>query len=366
MEILNKKFFWFLAIFSSLTILACGGGNENNSDDIRPTVKVKLAKAGGVNTEEFTTLSGKIQAEESANISARIMGYLINIPVKVGDQISKGQLLATISSEDIKAKIAQADAGISEATVALKNVEKDYSRIKNLFEKKSATQKELDDITAFKNTTMEKLKQAEAMKNEVSALLSYATIKSPFSGVITEKFVNVGDMANPGMPLFTIEAGGNYQAVVMVPESQISSVKKGEKVKVIIKSNGEELNGVIAEYSSSSLNTGGQYLTKINLDKKELKNQKLYSGMYVHVLLPEKNKNRDQGKITVIKNAVVEQGQLTGIFTLSDQNTAILRWVRLGKYYDDQVEVLSGLSMGEDYISEYDGRLLNGTKVAVK
>ncbi|MEZ4930971.1 MAG: efflux RND transporter periplasmic adaptor subunit [Saprospiraceae bacterium] len=345
MEIFNKKFFWLAAIFSSLLIFACGGGHENISDDVRPTVQVKLAKAGGVNTEGFVSLSGKIQAEESANISARIMGYLINVPVKVGDQISKGQLLATISSDDIKAKIAQADAGILEATVALKNIEKDYSRIKNLFEKKSATQKELDDITAYKNSTMEKLKQAEAMKNEVNAMLSYATIKSPFSGVITEKFVNTGDMANPGMPLFTIEAGDNYQAVVMVPESQISSIKKGEKVKVIIKSNGEELNGVITEYSSSSLNTGGQYLTKIDLDKKEIKGQKLFSGMYIHVLMPEKNKSREQAKITVNKNAVVEQGQLTGIFTLSDKIRPSYAGYAL-ENYGDQIEVLSGLVDG--------------------
>lgn len=368
MGTINKKISGLIgAIIFTLAFAACGGENKPvNTEDTRPTIKATLAKAGGETVAGHTTLSGKIQAEKYANVSARIMGYLTNVRVKVGDQVRKGQVLATISSDEIKAKIAQADAGISEAKAALENIEKDYARVKALFDKKSATQKELDDITSAKDMTLAKLKQAQEMRNEVNTMLSYSRIKSPFNGIVTEKHVNSGDMASPGRPLFTVEAKGNFQAEVMVPESLISQISKGEKVVVVLKSSGKEIKGVIGELSSSSLHTGGQYLAKIDLDKKDLKGVKLLSGMYVNILLPEKNTSDAAGKIMVKKSAVVEQGQLTGIYTVSENNIALLRWVRLGKPVGDQVEVLSGLATGEDYIVEYEGRLLNGAKVRVK
>ncbi len=366
MTINMRSIFGISAVLIFITLLAaCGGGHKNTSTAApRPTVKATLAKAGGGTVNNFISLSGKIQAENYATVSARIMGYLMEVKVDVGDQVQKGQLLATIKSDEILAKMAQADAGIAEAKAGLDNIEKDFARVKSLFDKKSATQKELDDITAAKNMMTAKLKQAQEMKNEVNTMLSYARITSPYNGVITEKHVNSGDLATPGRPLFTVEGGGDFKAEILVPENQISSIKKGEKVKVILKNNGTEINGFINEFSSSSAQTGGQYLAKVDLDKNDLKNTSLYSGMYVNVLLPIKNTATPEGgKILVNKNAVVEQGQLTGIYTVSENGTAILRWVRLGKSYGDKVEILSGLSSDESYIAEYEGRLLNGVKV---
>jgi RND family efflux transporter MFP subunit len=353
-----------LTVFSS----ACGGKHENaKAVDARPTIKATLATAGEGAANGHLSLSGKIQAENYATISARLMGYLTDVKVDVGDPVQKGQLLATIKSDEIQAKMAQAEAGIAEARAGLDNIEKDFARVKSLFEKKSATQKELDDITAAKNMMNAKLKQAQEMRSEVNTMLSYSRITSPYGGTITEKHVNSGDLATPGRPLFTLEGAGEFQAEILVPENQIASIKKGEKVKVILKNDGTEINGAINEFSSSSAHTGGQYLARVDLDKKDLRNVKLYSGMYVNVLLPLKNTaNTEVDKIMVHKKAIVEQGQLTGIYTVSENGTAILRWVRLGKSYGDKVEILSGLSSGESYIAEYEGRLMNGVKVQSK
>lgn len=367
MKIVKNNLIWISALFFAVAITSCGQEtNVELAKDTRPTVQAKLVKADGNTTNGYLTISGKIQAEKFANVSARIMGNITNINVKIGDKVQAGQLLATISNTDMQAKVAQADAGILEAKTGLANIERDFARIQSLFEKKSATQKELDDITTHRDMTMAKIKQAEAMKSEINTMLSYANLKAPFSGVVTEKHVNSGDLASPGRPLFTIESSGGFQAEAMIPESQIATIAKGDQVKVIIKSNGQEIKGTISELSSSARNTGGQYLTKISLNKKDIKNMKLYSGMYVNVLLPNKAKGNEKRKVTVNKNAIVTQGQLTGIYTMSDNQTAILRWVRLGKIYGNQVEVLSGLASGESYLTDVDGRLMNGAKVSLK
>ncbi len=366
MEFFKTNIIWASAILFSLAIVSCGGNDETSlTDDARPTVQAKLAMPGGTASEGYMTISGKIQAKNFANISSRTMGYVTKVNVEVGDRVRAGQVLATINNADMQAKLAQAEAGISEAKAGLDNLEKDFARIQSLYQKKSATQKELDDITANRDMMKAKLRQAQEAKNEVSTMLSYSKVKAPFNGIVTEKQVHVGDLASPGSLLFAMESDEGFQAEAMVPESQITSISKGDKVSVVLKSSGQKINGTIGEYSSSSLNTGGQYLIKINLDKKEVKNIKLYSGMYVNVLVTNKNENNSEGKITVNKNAIVRQGQLTGLYTLSDNNTAILRWVRLGKTYGDQVEVLSGLSLEEPYITENDGRLLNGVKVEI-
>lgn len=363
----NYKTGLLVAFAFSILFTACGGEQKNTTaQDTRPTVKVTLAKVGSENVNGFTSLSGKIQAQKYVNVSARLMGYLMDVKTDVGSRVKKGQRLATIKSDEILAKKAQAEAGIAEAEAGLENIEKDYGRIKSLFDKNSATQKELDDITAAKKGIMAKIKQAVEMKNEVNTMLSYSQIIAPFNGVVTEKHVNSGDLATPGRSLFTIEGGNDFQAEIMVPESQIVSIKKGQKVVVVLKNSGKEIKGTIDEYSTSSLRTGGQYLAKINLNKKDIKNVKLLSGMYVNVLLPEQKNNSNQHKSLVGKNAIVQKGQLTGVFTVSENNIAILRWVRLGKTFGDQVEILSGLNSGEEYISNHDGRLMNGVKVETK
>ena len=93
----------------------------------------------------------------------------------------------------------------------------------------------------------------------------------------------------------------------------------------------------------------------------------LLSGMFVNIQFPFKNTgkaNQDfQEGVMVPKSALVEQGQLNGIYTISSSNTAILRWVKTGKNFGDQVEILSGLNANEPYIISAEGRLYNGVKV---
>ena len=81
-----------------------------------------------------------------------------------------------------------------------------------------------------------RLEAAKQMKNEVQAQFSYANIRAPFNGVVSNKFINEGDMANPGMPLLEVESPGEFQVIAMVPESEISQIKQNSEVKVLIKS----------------------------------------------------------------------------------------------------------------------------------
>lgn len=345
----------------TLLITSCGSDEKKiNAGDAPIAVKVNAVN-DNLNTP-FLTASGSIQAVNSANLSTRMMGFVTNVPVNIGDKVKKGQLLVAINNSDLQAKLSQVNAGISEANAAFINAEKDYNRYKNLFSENSATQKELDDMTANYNMAKARLEGAKQMKNEVESQFAYANIRAPFDGVITGKFIKNGDMANPGMPLVSLETPGNFEVMARVPESEISKIKLGITVSVLVKSINETVHGKVTEVSSSASNTGGQYLVKIALDKTDVQ---IFSGMFVTVQFPIEAQNKTD-MVLIPTEAIVKSGQLSGVYTVSESDTAILRWLRLGKTFGDQVEVLSGLSATENYIISADGKLYNGVNITVQ
>ncbi len=356
----NKKHILAITLGVTILISSCGGEDKKSIADTTPAVAVQVKIVAEDDSSPFLTVSGKVEAAKSANISTRMMGYVDKIYVRVGDKVSNGQLLVSVNNADVSAKLAQVNAGITEATAAFTNAEKDYKRFTTLFQENSASQKELDDITANYNVSKARLESAEQMKNEVNAQMSYANIRAPFNGVVTNKFINAGDMANPGMPLLEVESPGKYQVLAMVPESEILEIKNNTEVTIQLKALNQTIKGKVAEVSTSSKNTGGQYLVKVILDKTDAQ---ILSGMYATVQFPIARKTASTAVMIPI-DAIVNNGQLTGIYTVSQSNTAVLRWLRLGRTFGDKVEVLSGLSADEQYIVSAEGKLFNSAKIS--
>lgn len=351
----------FIPLLALIVLASCE--SKKNEDIVKePAISVKVSGISENKNSPFVTASGKIEAENSANLSTRMMGYVTKVHVQVGQKVGAGQLLVSINNTDLQAKKAQVDASILQATAGYNNAKKDYDRFVNLFKQQSASQKELDDITARYEMAKAGLEGARQMRNEVIAQFSYSNIKAPFSGVVTNTFVKEGDMANPGTPLVSVEGASKLQVKAMVSENDIVSIKKGMPVSVLVKSSNEKLSGKVSEVSISATNTGGQYLVKVDLDKTD---STVLSGMFVNVQFPVANKvtNSKSELLLVPESALVKQGQLTGIYTIGTGNVAILRWLRTGKNYGDQVEVLSGLSANEQYIVSADGKLYNGALV---
>ena len=359
---MKNIFTYLLTLSVAITMVSCGGDDKKDINDNTEAIIVTVSEVSKNNANPFLSTSGKVQSVNSANLSTRMMGHVDKIYVKVGDKVRKGQLLLSVNNTDLSAKLAQVNASITEANAAFSNAEKDYNRFKNLFSQNSASQKELDDITAHYNMAKARLEAAKQMKNEVQAQFSYANIRAPFNGVVSNKFINEGDMANPGMPLLEVESPGEFQVIAMVPESEISQIKQNSEVKVLIKSLNKTVAGKVTEVSTSAKNTGGQYLVKVKLNNVE---NTLRSGMFATVQFPVE-KTTNTKTVLIPSSALVSKGELSGVYTVSQSNTAILRWLRLGRSYGDQVEVLSGLNADESYIISAEGKLFNGAKVTIQ
>lgn len=356
---MNKYNNLVISAIALLLTVSCGSPEVASVTTLEP-VSVDIETALVREITGTVSVSGKIEARNSANISTRMMGTVMSVLVKPGDRVNNGDLLVTLSSSDLQAKKAQVEAAIAQARSGFENAENDYHRFRSLFEKGSASQKELENITTHYEIAKAGLEAAKEMEKEVNAQFSYTHLRAPFKGVIANVFVKQGDMASPGYPLATVEGTGHYEAAVMVPESLIAQVAPGAKARIMVKSGNRVIQGTVAEVSPSSRNTGGQFLVKLSLDTHE----GVLPGMYVNAEIAVDDQVRQKSSPLVARDALIHNGQLSGLYTLGANNTAILRWVRTGDVHGEHIEILSGISDGEKYILGAQGKLFNGATVA--
>ena len=363
---MNTKATLFIGI--GLVILSACSSKEKKEESVRNTdsaIGVTVATPMD-NNNETVNISGQVTASQTANISTRVMGYITKLNVKVGDNVNKGQLIATISNNDIIAKRGQAEAMMAEADAALTSAKKDYDRFTALYKQQSASAKELDNATLQYNAVKAKVAAAKEMRNEVNAMLEYTSLTAPFAGIVTQKFTDAGNIANPGMPIVSIEQKDSYEISASVPETEINAVKQGATVVVNIKSANKSFNGTVTQINQSSQFSGGQYIIKVSIPDAEKKG--LFAGMYADLSLskPKPTDSKEVSMVTVPTSSIIKKDDLTGLYTISANNTALLRWVRLGKTVGNNVEVLSGLEKNEQFIVSSDGKLYNGATVIVK
>lgn len=365
-NLIMKKYIYSMLFLGTLLLSSCSSDEKIAAQLTDAPVRVAVSKTTVANDLSQASASGKLVAKNSVNVSTRMMGYITNMKAEVGQNVSAGQLLVSINATDIQAKGGQANAQISQAQANYNIAKKDYERFQNLYQSQSASQKELDDMRARYEIAQAGLQAAQQMKNEVNAQYRYTNITAPISGTITAKYAEQGDMASPGMPLLTIESPSSLQAQVLVSEQNIALISNGMPVEVTLKTLNKTVSGTVSEISKSAANSGGQYMVKINIHN----GSGLLPGMFVNVQFPFKNSgkiNQDfQESMMIPKAALVENGQLTGVYVVSSQSTAVLRWLKTGKTVGDRIEVLSGLNPKETYIVSSNGKLYNGAKIQIK
>ncbi|MCB9202771.1 MAG: efflux RND transporter periplasmic adaptor subunit [Flavobacteriales bacterium] len=357
----------------TLLLLSCGKNQEkeNTQKDTEKAILVEVSQKEYPQEVDENTfrINGKIESSRTSNLSPKIMGRIIKMNIKEGEKVKAGQVIAIINSDDLQAQKSQANAGISEAQSAYDNALINFNRFKKLYEQQSATKFEYDNAKMQLDMAKSKVEQAQSNKRQINTMIREASITAPFSGVITKKYTEEGGLASPGMPVVTIESTGDLVIRAMVPENEISNIKQGQEVSVLLNSLSKTITGKIALINSSSQFTGSQYEVEIKLDVSPEVRSLLKSGMYADILVKRlfpSEKKSNTTNVRVLKKFIVEKGQLKGIYTVSDDNHAILRWIQVGKDYGDSYEVISGLNPNEKYITTADGKLYNRAKVKIK
>lgn len=346
-----------------LTVGACSSTDESDAEPQRiPAVTV--SKAGLSETSTAHRFSGTVASQRTVQISTKVTGRVTQLDVEEGDYVSQGEILVRIKDDNLQAQKNQVEAGLSEAEAAFKNSETNYQRIKNLYEKESATQKELDDIATQFERAKANVNALEAKLQEINDMLEYTVLEAPFNGYVVEKRISEGDLAGPGQPLLAFEREGDMKVNLSIPESQIALFQLNDTVSVDVPAvRTEAFMGVVASVNPSGMRGSRQFGAEIVFPNLE-SDSGLKSGMFAEVSLAY----QQERSITVPESALVRRGQLAGIYTLNDNSEVVLRWIRVGETDTEEgtVEVLSGLAAGETYVASFDAPLTEGQKVDVK
>ncbi len=354
-----KKYAAVLFLVVATALSSCSNNNESfTSKPIE--VKVKIIKP--VETPFQYEYTGNVIGTKQARLATKLMGEVIYFPFEAGAYVKENQLIAKIKSADIEAKKQQIKSAIAEAEAAFNNTQINFNRIKSLYDKGSSTKKELEDITLAYEMAKQRLNSAKEMEKEINDVISYSEIRAPFNGFITNKFYQVGDLASPGQPLLILEDISEFKVVAEVPSEEINFFKKNAELTVFIDAvSSKNFSGIVTEVNPGGNPYSKQFEVQILLRKQNPDYNKIKSGMFAKVVL----ENKSFPIITIDENLLIERGQLTGVYTVSKNNEALLRWIRLGKKINNKFEVLSGLSENDEVIINKSD-VKEGLKVEVK
>jgi membrane fusion protein, multidrug efflux system len=378
----------FMIFLVNLAILAgCGSEHpQNKPAEQAAAVKVHVATATQGQHSQVQRLPGTVRAVRSAPIAGKLTGTILEVRVRAGDRVKAGQVLAIIDSREAEAMIQKAEAGKREAEMALQETESHIaaarsnlelsdatlSRYQKLRDEKSVTPQEFEEVQARqraasasleavqarKQQVLAKITQAESENQNIQALHSYAELHAPFDGVITQKHLDAGSLALPGVPVVTVEETGRYRLEVPIEESRSSSLRLGQKLEVRIAGRDDvPMQGVVREIEPVADPASRTYLVKLELPGRS----ELRSGTYGEALLP----GGSSDAIWIDTRGVVRQGQIEGVYVVERNNVANLRLVKLGAMSGNQVEVLSGLQNAESYVLAPSPELKDGVRVEV-
>jgi len=386
-------------VLAFLVLAACG--KEPAQPAKAPEPKVVRDVTVGVVTmadvDEAAQVTGTVKSRTSTTLSSKIVGKILAMYVHEGSEVQAGQVLVELDDSDIAAQVRRAEAGVREAESAIPEV--DYaiaaanaarvaaeaqrdlaaatlSRYQRLLERKSVAPQEYDQVVARhkaavadveraaaevqalqakRRQAQARIETARAELASVQVMQGYAKIAAPISGVVTVKHADVGSLAAPGAPLLTLEDSRRYWLEAAVPDSQAAVIRRGQILRVDVEASGLATTAVVSEIVPSADPT--TRTTQVRLDLPA--SPRLRSGLFGRAWVPV---GRRQA-IRVAREAVVERGQLQGVYVIGQDNIARFRLVRTGAASQGAVEILSGLTGGELVVVAGTERVTDGARI---
>jgi multidrug efflux pump subunit AcrA (membrane-fusion protein) len=368
------------ALVMSATLAGCSGGRVAAAEaEAAEPIAVTTATVTMTEVASAIHVGGVVQARTTAAITARILAPVREVRVLPGDQVRKGQTLIVLDGDDLAAgaraarsSALAAEQGSHAAAAELQSAEAglalaraSHDRIAGLEARRSATAQELDDSTAALRTAEARVagasaltlqaasavESARAASDQASTTQSFTRIAAPFDGMVTEKLVDPGNMASPGMPLLRLEDTRGFRLEVRVDESRIGQIRNGDSVTVLLGTGLRSMEGKVVEVSRAVDADARAFLVKIALpDAAGLRSGEFGKARFA---------GTPRRALTVPSSAIVRRGQVTSVFVV-EEGVARVRLINLS-----ESEVLAGLSESEVVILSPPAGLLDGRRVSV-
>lgn len=322
------------------TMSACGKKEEKAAAEV---AYVKIEKPFTKDFSNKLSLPATLKAKEEASVNPNVAAMVEAVYVQIGDKVSQGQVVAELDNQVQQRTYEKAKIG-------LENTGKTYNRMKTLYEEGAISQSECEAIKASYDTVFEDYNLAKLN-------LSYTKITAPMSGVISEKKLEVGQMAAPGVEAFRIVNLSQLVAESGVSENDITKVKYGQSVNIVLES-GAVYQGKIDAISPVTDQMTSTYPVKVTISNSD---GKLKVGMFADI---EIIFGVNKGGIAIKNTSLINEDGIFYVY-LENKGKAEKKKVEIGIQEKEDTEILSGLSLEDKVISVGQDAIKDGDKVKV-
>ncbi len=341
--------FFTAAALSIFTFAACSNGenNDNMNDDKDSTlvIPVEVMDVSRGTISAYYSNTATLEAVEEANIVSKVRGIIQEINVEEGDEVRTGQVIAKIEDDQYRIEAERAKA-------TLDRMNNEFQRNKELFEK------ELISAEVYENSRFEY--EAQKSAYELAELnYQHTSIKSPISGVISDRMVKKGNMIGTDQQMFTVTDFDPIQAILHVPEHERSKIRKGQRTELLADAvPGTFFTGRVERISPTIDPTTGTFKVTIYMDQGQ---EELRPGMFGRVKIVYDTRVNTK---MIPKAAIISEDETQSVFVIKD-SLAFRKIIRTGYINGINIEIIDGLEDGEIVVTTGQGSLTDSTKVNI-
>lgn len=309
-----------------------------------PTVRVAArALAPEIGAE------ASIEAVRQSTLAAQMPGRILALGADAGDRVRKGQVLVRIDPAEAAAAVAVADAAIAQAQTGLANARVEYARARSLVERKFLSQSALDGARTQFEAAEAQLRAARAQREQVATVRGYAEVVSPLDGVVAERHIEAGEMAQPGRNLLTIYDPAQMRAVADLAPQRLAELGSDPlRASVELPASGRMIDAVAVTVLPAA--DARTHTLRVRVDL-PAGTADVLPGSFarVHFHGAAATAATSAGPLVIPAAAVLRRGELTAVYAADGEGGFTLRQIRLGRTLPggDAVEVLSGLKGDE-------------------
>lgn len=343
-------------------LFACGGKKEEKKEVVRPVLYQEVIPGGGVQTRTF---SGTAKSGTETKISFKVAGNIQSLRVKVGQEVSRNDLIATLDDSDLQLQYEQNDASVKNADAQEKQAKSNYERVRSLYENGSTSLSEYESAKASYESARANESSAKKSRKLAKAQLGYTRLYAPIRGKIATVDSEVNENVSSGQQIVVLSSEGDLEVNLGLPESYISNVNVLDKVDVVFSSQtAETFVGVVSEVSFAISSQTSTYpvVVKIEGDTKSIR-----PGMAASVTFKINTTSVSEPDLLIVPGqAVGEDEKGNFVFTLEandDHYLAKRQTVNIGQLTSNGFEIVDGLEEGELVATAGLQTLLDGMKV---
>lgn len=301
---------------------------------------LETSKAATVTMPREYRLDAVIEASRQATLSAQVSGRIESINFDVDDQVNKGDVIVRIRDTEYRARLQKASATLAEAQAGLDDANKEFKRVEGLYKDKVISKAGFDRASANLESAQARVAASRASVNEAQEQLENTVIRAPYSGIVIERHVEMGETTYIGQPIMSGYAIGELRINANVPQSIISAVREHRQATVLNDENQPSIKLSKLTVFPFADPTNHSFKVRLNLPDTA---SHLFPGMLVKVAFV----TGDIQRLMIPASALVQRSEVVGVYLVDPQQQVSFRQVRTGASNRDQIEIIAGLDAGE-------------------